>query len=155
KTTILQSFPTRRSSDLDKNDLKFIDKRLLELVNEFNLINSDSRNKIYVQDAQNKSKQLTAIWNEINALMDDANKKLSKMGSFSGTMMIKRSVTTRRMAYDAYYSKRLFNFTTNGGHGDIGFPWSYNYASNLSTYLDFTKRAKRGFRSEEHTSELQ
>src|SRR5699024_11963877 len=84
KTTILQSFPTRRSSDLDKNDLKFIDKRLLELVNEFNLINSDSRNKIYVQDAQNKSKQLTAIWNEINALMDDANKKLSKMGSFSG-----------------------------------------------------------------------
>ncbi|WPH64258.1 hypothetical protein [Staphylococcus phage vB_StaM_PB50] len=130
---------------IDKNDLKFIDKRLLELVNEFNLINSDSRNKIYVQDAQNKSKQLTAIWNEINALMDDANKKLSKMGSFSGTMMIKRSVTTRRMAYDAYYSKRLFNFTTNGGHGDIGFPWSYNYASNLSTYLDFTKRAKRGF----------
>lgn len=130
---------------IDKNDLKFIDKRLLELVNEFNLINSDSRNKIYVQDARNKATQLTAIWNEINSLMDDANKKLSKMGTFSGTMMIKRSVTTRRMAYDAYYSRRLFNFTTNGGHGDIGFPWSYNYASTLSQYLDFSKRAKKGF----------
>lgn len=130
---------------IDKNDLQFIDNRLLELVDEFNMINSDSRNKVYVDDARAKNRQLMEIWKEIELLMEDANKKLSKMGSFSGTMMLKRAVTTREMAYDCYYSRRQFNFTINGGHGDIGFPYSWNYAYNTSQYLDFCKKTRRGF----------
>lgn len=130
---------------VDKNDLQFIDKRLLDLVDQFNLINSDSRNKVYVDDANNKNKQLLEIWNEIQALMDDVNKKLTKMGSFSGTLTLKRSTTVRRMAYDVYYSRRQFNFTVNGGHGDIGLPYAWNYAYNLNQYLDLTKKVKKGF----------
>lgn len=130
---------------IDKNDLKFIDKRLLELVEQFNIINSDSRDKIYVQDAQSKNKQLIALWNDISKLMDDANKKLDKMGTFEGTMMLKRAITVRENAYDAYYSKRQFNFTVNGGHGDIGLPYAWNYANNVSEYLNLSKKVKKGF----------
>src|SRR5699024_12113568 len=128
---------------VDEIDFEYLDTRIFELIDEFNLLNMDFRSNVYIDDANTKNAILMEIWTDIQKLMDESNKKLNRMGTFSGSLTLKKNVTKRQTVYDAYYTKRQFNFTL-GGHADIGMRYRQNYQTQQQ-YLDGIKKAREGF----------
>lgn len=128
---------------LDSVSYDALDERIFELVNEFNIINTDFRNGVFVQDIASKNKILMELWTEIEKLMEEANSKLNNMGRFKASAGLKRNESVRQNVYDAYYSKRQFNFTL-GGFPSIKMRYRQNITSQ-SQYLQASYNAREGF----------
>jgi len=104
--------------DIKINDTKGIMdgyiQRLNNLQTEFNKINSTLTNSSNVQDQRN---QLLNIWNEIQAMIDDAKLKLNKLGSGNGSITVSKPVTREEYREDFGWLRWMSNNkdTYNGG----------------------------------------
>ena len=86
-------------------------ERLQNAINEFNRVNIDGRSTLYTTTIGSSNTYLLELWNEIVSLMDQVNRKLNRLGSFSGSVKLKRNATRTIEAFDCTYSRRLQNFT--------------------------------------------
>ncbi len=86
-------------------------ERLQNAINEFNRVNLDGRSTLYTTTIGSSNTYLLELWNEIVSLMDQVNRKLDRLGSFSGSVKLKRNTTRTIEAFDCTYSRRLQNFT--------------------------------------------
>ena len=110
-----------------------INTRLGDLIAEFNSANSNAMSRFYSNKADANNSYLLSLWDEIKALLDETNGKLDRLGSFSGSIKLKRNTTMTVEAFDCTYSRRLNNFTN----------WSY--IGNLDQYIATTKTSQPKF----------
>ena len=106
---------------------------LSALVTEFNRVNSNSASGLYSNTASSNNAYLMSLWTDINNLLSTVKTKLDTLGSFSGSVKLKRNTTRTVEAYDCTYSRRLNNFTT----------WSY--VGNLTDYINTTRSSQAKF----------
>lgn len=110
-----------------------VEEKLGQLIAEFNRLNDSAFSGYYHGEAVKHNEVLLEIWQEISVLMDIVNQKADSLGSFSGSLRMKRNTTRNSEAYDCTYSRRLNNFTT----------WSY--VGGLDQYVAITSTSQGKF----------
>ncbi|QXN67960.1 hypothetical protein FPHOBKDP_00210 [Listeria phage LPJP1] len=101
------------SLQLDGLDLGQYNDLIQSQIDIFNNLSNNSLTEAFSNDANSKNTELLQIWNNIKTLMDEVNQKLIKMGSFSGTMQLQKSVSYEKTAYDCRWDRRLFNYSSS------------------------------------------
>ena len=98
---------------INLDNLQGIDtqSRIQQLIFRFNELNNSSDSLIYDNNSTKHNTELSALWTELTALMNEAKGKLDSLGSFKGEVQLSRNQTSEQNVYDIQYSRRLYNWS--------------------------------------------